>query len=146
MKTQVNLVNNERALFHAIRPVLHDITRAHAPNRGLVYGDRWLKNVVVDRRGGVHHVDFDIEISGPFAREYEVAQHFYSLVRDVQNKGMLLAALSACGIRERMRHHDRSVLVGFLESYGSWFGHKHPDDPTGTHAVQHTIGEVVKMM
>lgn len=146
MKSYVNAVKNERALFHTIRPALRDIAHAHNPNRRFVYGDRWLKNILVGARSGVHHVDFDIEISGPFAGEYEMAQFFYSMVRDTQNKDMMLAALAPCGIREKLRYHDTSTLAEFLGNYGLWYGHKHPDDPTQTTAVQKTIGEVLKMM
>ncbi len=146
MKTHVNAVKNERALLHAMRPVLSDITAAHAPTRNVVYGDRWLKNILVGRGARIHHVDFDIEISGPFAREYEVAQYLYSSVRDTQNKDRLLAALSACDMRKRLKHHDVSVVSEFLGNYGLWYGHKHPDDTTQTQAVQKSIGEVIKML
>lgn len=146
MKSHVNVVKNERALFHVIRPALRDIAHAHNPNKRLVYGDRWLKNILVGVRGGVHHVDFDIEISGPFAGEYEMAQFFYSMVRDAQNKDMLLAVLATCGIREKLRHHNTSSLVEFLGSYGLWYGHKHPDDPVQSTAIQKAIGEVQRMM
>ena len=146
MKAHVNAVKNERALLYAMRPVLNDITTAHAPTRNVVYGDRWLKNILVGRSGAIHHVDFDIEISGPFAREYEVAQFLYSSVRDMENKDRLLAALSACDIRKRLKHHNVSVLSDFLGNYGSWYGHKHPDDLPQTRIVQQTIGEVLRMM
>ncbi len=146
MKSKVNTVKNERALLHVIRPALHDIASAHAPSKQIVYGDRWLKNIIVDRRGGIHQVDFDIEISGPHAREYELAQFFYSTIRDTQKKDRLLAALSACNLRKKLQHHSVPVVSEFLESYGLWYGHKHPTDSVQTQAVQHSIGEVVRMM
>ncbi len=146
MKTHVNAVKNERAMLHVLRPVLNDITAAHAPTRNVVYGDRWLKNILVGRGARIHHVDFDIEISGPFAREYEVAQFLYSSVRDTQNKDRLLAALSACNMRKRLKYHDMSAVSEFLGNYGLWYGHKHPDDLPQTQVIQQTIGEVLRMM
>ena len=146
MKTHVNAVKNDRALLYVVRPALNDIATAHVRSRKIVYGDRWLKNILVDRSGGIHHIDFDIEISGPHAPEYEVAQFMYSMVRDTVNKDRLLAALSACGMRKRLKHHDVGVVREFLGRYGSWYEHKHPDDHQQTQAVQQTIGEVLRMM
>lgn len=146
MKTHLNAVKNERSLLRAMRPVINDITAAHAPSRKMIYGDRWLKNILIGRSGAIHHVDFDIEISGPHAREYELAQFFYSTIRDTQKKDRLLAALSACNLRKKLQHHSVPVVSEFLERYGLWYGHKHPTDSAQTQAVQQSIGEVVRMM
>lgn len=48
-----------------------DIRKAH--RTGLIYGDRNAENVLVDDRGFIH-IDFDLAISGPTAREFEVAE------------------------------------------------------------------------
>ena len=58
--------------------LFHDLRRAHT--HGFVYGDRWSQNILITPSNGLLHIDFDIEISGPTARELEVASvAFYTL-------------------------------------------------------------------
>jgi len=49
-----------------------DMYKAH--KAGVVYGDRWEKNILIVPKMGVVNIDFDIEISGPFAKEFEATQ------------------------------------------------------------------------
>lgn len=42
--------------------------------QGMVMGDRWTPNVLVTPTGDVVNIDFDIELSGSGAREFELAQ------------------------------------------------------------------------
>lgn len=52
----------------------------HAHNEGFIYGDRWSENILIMPGYGVLHIDFDLEVYGPAARELEVAQvAFYTL-------------------------------------------------------------------
>lgn len=52
--------------------VYMDMYKAH--NAGIIYGDRWADNILVAPNIGVVNIDFDIEISGPFAKEFEATQ------------------------------------------------------------------------
>lgn len=58
-----------------IHQLVDDLHAAHTRNR--VYGDRWAGNMLVDRKFGLLHIDFDIELLGPHAHELEVAQVTY---------------------------------------------------------------------
>lgn len=55
--------------------LFNDLHRAHT--QGVIYGDRWLPNILVTKEGEVIHIDFDIEIFGAHAIEFEVAQVIY---------------------------------------------------------------------
>lgn len=79
-----------------------DLRSAH--HQGIVYGDRWSRNMLTVPFKGLIHIDFDLEISGVYAREFEVAQAAYY-------------ALS--GGREKII----GVLAAILGSPGGWFNH-----------------------
>lgn len=60
-----------------LETLFEDIIHAH--RLGIVYGDRWPKNILVDPAMGPVNIDFDIRIEGP-AKELELAQVlFYTL-------------------------------------------------------------------
>ena len=60
---------------HILNQLFNDLRRAHA--LGIVYGDRWLPNILVKPNHEVVHIDFDIEIFGKWAKEFEVSQVIY---------------------------------------------------------------------
>lgn len=55
--------------------IIDDLYIAH--EKGFVYGDRWAGNILVDPQLGIFNIDFDLEISGDYARELDVAQVAY---------------------------------------------------------------------
>lgn len=55
--------------------LITDLRKAHS--LGFIYGDRWAGNMLVDPQFGLIHIDFDIEISGPFSKELDIAQVAY---------------------------------------------------------------------
>jgi hypothetical protein len=55
--------------------IFNDLKRAHS--QGVIYGDRWSHNMLVVPKIGFINIDFDIEISGRPAIEFEVAQAAY---------------------------------------------------------------------
>jgi len=58
-----------------VNQLVNDLRRAHGFN--VIYGDRWLPNILVKPEHKIVHIDFDIEISGKWAREFEVSQIIY---------------------------------------------------------------------
>ncbi len=58
--------------------LLLDMSKAH--QKGVVYGDRWSKNMLVDPRFGPMHIDFDLEISGPASADFDLAQMSYYIL------------------------------------------------------------------
>lgn len=55
--------------------IFDDLKKAHS--QGIIYGDRWSHNMLITPQLGLINVDFDIEISGRPAIEFEVAQAAY---------------------------------------------------------------------
>lgn len=93
-----------------------DLWRAH--QRGIVYGDRWSKNMLVVPRRGLVHIDFDIEISGKPARELEVAQAaYYSLCGGKEKSIPVLAHMLAKG----KGWFDLTVVERFLMQHALHF-------------------------
>lgn len=64
-------IDPDEVVFQIVR----DLKKAHL--KGFVYGDRWAGNMLGDPKYGFVHIDFDLEISGPNARELDVAQVAY---------------------------------------------------------------------
>jgi hypothetical protein len=62
-----------------------DMRKAHN-EKGVIYGDRWSKNILIDPNAGAMHIDFDIEISGHPAKEFDVAQLTYYILCDGREK------------------------------------------------------------
>ncbi|MBY0110521.1 hypothetical protein K2Y00_00720 [Patescibacteria group bacterium] len=54
-----------------IQELFMDLANAHS--QGIVYGDRWPDNILIDADKGVVHIDFDLKL-GEFGKELEVAQ------------------------------------------------------------------------
>ena len=61
-----------------VKQLFDDLRTAHSLNT--IYGDRWYPNMLVTPDTGLIHIDFDIEISGPYAKEFELAQVIYYTV------------------------------------------------------------------
>ncbi|OGK31496.1 hypothetical protein A3F29_04075 [Candidatus Roizmanbacteria bacterium RIFCSPHIGHO2_12_FULL_33_9] len=61
-----------------VSQLFEDLRSAHT--KGIVYGDRWPPNILVTQGEGVVNIDFDIELTGFPAVEFETAQAiFYTL-------------------------------------------------------------------
>lgn len=103
-----------------MQELVTDLRRAH--RLGYVYGDRWSGNILVDQRYGMLHVDFDLEISGPYAPELDVAQVVYHSLWAGREKTFpyLLTLLS------RNDHwFDQRVFLHFLGGLSRYFEKTH---------------------
>lgn len=76
------------ATEHQAARVVHDLysdmMRAHSHD--IVYGDRWSENMLIRPHGGLLHIDFDLEIGGPTAKEFEAAQAAYYVLAGARGK------------------------------------------------------------
>jgi len=100
--------------------IFMDLHAAH--NAGIVYGDRWEKNILIVRDVGLVHIDFDIEISGPYAKEFEAAQiACYILAGTDDTIIPLLANL----LRTPYARLNIQILEKFLRGHARNYDHEH---------------------
>ncbi len=72
----------ETALF--THNLYMDMYKAHS--EGVVYGDRWSENILITPKGNIVNIDFDIEIFGSYAIEFEAAQVAYYILAGAKSK------------------------------------------------------------
>lgn len=74
--------DEETALF--THGLYMDMYKAH--KAGVVYGDRWSENILITPKRNIVNIDFDIEIFGSYAREFEAAQVAYYILAGAKAK------------------------------------------------------------
>ncbi len=82
-------LKGEQADLQVVENFLGTVLNAH--QKGIVFGDRWTKNVIVTPDGQIVHVDFDIELEGDCRHEFEMAQAIYyvSLAKDEEAQDVI---------------------------------------------------------
>lgn len=95
--------------------IFDDLYKAH--RRGIIYGDRWSHNMLVLPDARFVHVDFDLEISGPPAKEFEIAQTAYYILS--AGKRTVLETLSRVMIAKNWFQVDWVEL--FLRGHANYF-------------------------
>lgn len=100
----------------AVNWLFDDLCRAHRIN--LVYGDRWSLNILVQPAVGVPtHIDFDLEISGPHTKEFELSQVVYYTL--LSSGDYLLPTLEAKVLQRT--DINIPILRSFLEGHAYFF-------------------------
>jgi len=93
-----------------------DLRSAH--NKGIVYGDRWPPNILVIPTIGLVNIDFDIELLGVPAVEFEVAQVvFYTLASGKEKVIQILKSI----INQSDGWFNYSLFAKFLKGHGNLF-------------------------
>lgn len=104
-------------LFTVVYDLIEDMQRAH--EHRLVYGDRWAGNILVDPKLGPVHIDFDIEIRGPFARELDLAQLIYHTLWAAGKEAGLLVLAQLLG--QMHEQYDLNVIARYLRGLSKYF-------------------------
>ena len=102
---------------------LDTVVSAH--QQGVVLGDRWTPNALVTPIGDIVHIDFDIALSGPVAREFELSQ---AIFYGSQSTNLVVAkavalwwqAMSGFG------KYDGDVVEYFLKNHQT-YNESHPN-------------------
>lgn len=110
----VYLPASEKSTHAIVDQLIRDLHSAH--KKRWVYGDRWSKNILIDPIKGVVHIDFDVEINGPFAKEFEIAQVIYYTLSAGKDSVI-------------------PILIQALSSYNDWFNLKIVERFVRGHAV-----------
>ncbi|KKS39961.1 MAG: hypothetical protein UV04_C0032G0013 [Candidatus Gottesmanbacteria bacterium GW2011_GWA2_42_16] len=99
-----------------IYQLIEDLFSAHS--KGVVYGDRWSRNILIVPEYGALHIDFDLEISGPYAREFEVAQLAYYALSGGKEKVMFTLAQL---LGSRHDWFNFSMVEKFMNGHARYF-------------------------
>ncbi len=97
--------------------IYDDLRRAHQTN--IIYGDRWFKNMLVTPTFGAMHIDFDIEISGHAAKEFEVAQVTYYTLLAAGDRPVI--SLVAEMLSRGRNLYNHSTMMSFLQQHVTYF-------------------------
>lgn len=99
---------NEEEVARSTHDIFMDMFKAH--KSGTVYGDRWSENILIVPKIGVVNIDFDIEISGPYAREFDAAQVAYYILAGAQDKVIPQMA-------KLLSHPYANLNIKFIETF-----------------------------
>lgn len=98
-----------------ILQIFSDLKKAHS--HGIVYGDRWSHNMLIVPEIGFINIDFDIEITGKPAIEFETAQAAYYTLS--AGKDGVLPILSQ--ILKSENGLDMNLIETFLQRHATFF-------------------------
>lgn len=102
-----------------IRYYLESISQANST--GLVYGDRWGPNTIVDREEQLWHIDFDIQLAGSPAREFEIAQAIYYSLYFAKDKESALLECTNFIDSLYFAIYDLGLVLDFLKGHIRYF-------------------------
>lgn len=127
----------------ATKNVLDNIMQAHQQN--IVYGDRWTKNTIVRADDSIVEIDFDIELMGENAQEFEMAQLLYHILFFSNRRIEMLKFLqNYFQIDQRIAQHDLSVVKKFLSNYVNYFQDKPVEGISG--GIKREIAELMEIL
>ncbi len=105
----------DKTLFLTLS-LFEDMRKAHS--LGLIYGDRWSKNILVWPDNTFRHVDFDLEIYGPPAVSFDVAQLAYYVLAGGKEK-VLNPLVYILSMNENW--FDVELVIQFLKGHARHF-------------------------
>lgn len=128
----------------ATKNVLDNIIRSHENN--IVYGDRWAKNTIVQEDESIVEIDFDIELTGEIAQEFEMSQLLYHILLFSSRRKEMLRFLDNY-LRENQTHLSQyhiPVVEKILLNYANYFADKPFEGISG--GIKQEIAELIKML
>lgn len=121
----------------AVAAVVETLHEAHA--RGVIYGDRWGDNEVIEPGGRVRPIDFDVEWTLPgassaplaapaFLQAMEMGVYLFNALRLTNDRAALLALVKAeLAPRLRQRGYDMARMATVVGGLGRFY--LDPDKP-----------------
>lgn len=128
----------------ATKNVLDNILAAH--EQGIVYGDRWTKNTIVKPDESIVEIDFDIELMGENAQEFEMAQLLYHILFFSSRRNEMLNFLNNYlqTHRRDLSQHNLSVVKKFLCNYVNYFADKPVEGILG--GIKQEVAELISIL
>jgi hypothetical protein len=100
-----------------IQPALRSLYDAHT--KDIYMGDRWPINIIVNEESTITHIDFDIEIGGPPAAEFEIAQLLYA-VSGVSSRFDETLDIYSKFSSDTNNAYDWEEVVSFMHGYNEF--------------------------
>ncbi len=96
----------------AVPLVLRETADAH--QKGIIYSDRWGPNTLIGDDGRVYEIDFDIALSGPWTKEFELAQVVYHTIHFSSKRDTLVAMIGRELPGKILAMYDSKMFSRFL--------------------------------
>lgn len=101
--------------------LISDLSAAHS--KGIVYGDRWYNNILVDPALGVVNIDFDLKPEGP-GKELDLAQViYYSIAFDKDRSPATLVSV----LKRTPLDYNLALVKKFMDTKEAWSRDKYGD-------------------
>ena len=130
---------------HNVVPAVVDhLLSAH--RQGVVFGDRWTPNTIVTPKEDFVEIDFDIELTGPNTKEFELSQLLYSLVVYTSSREAMMGVIKEYLPKRKnaLQAYDTSVLAGFLRGPARYLDGQIFEG--SIHNIGDEVGEIVSMV
>ena len=124
--------------------VLDNIILSHKHN--ILYGDRWAKNTIIQQDESIVEIDFDIELSGKIAQEFEMAQLLYHIILFSSRREEMLKLLKTYFEKNKfdLVQYNLPKLENFLTNYANYFADKPCEGISG--GIKQEIKELIKIL
>lgn len=128
----------------ATKNVLDNILVSHKYN--IVYGDRWAKNTIVKEDESIVEIDFDIELTGDIAQEFEMAQLLYHILLFSSRRREMLKFLESYfrDNQASLAQYHIPIITKILSNYAKYFAAQPCEGIAG--GVQQEIAELIKIL
>ena len=128
----------------ATKNVLDNILLSHKHN--IVYGDRWAKNTIIKPDESITEIDFDIELTGKIAREFEMSQLLYHIILFSSRRKEMLKFLAKYLQTNQiaLAQYNIYVVEKFLSNYAKYFAEQTCEGISG--GIKAEIAEFIKIL
>jgi hypothetical protein len=111
--------------------ILDHLITAHSKN--IIFGDRWTANTLITKNNEFHEIDYDIELFGNWAKEYELAQCLYHMIHFAADRPSIIQVLNDYIDSHSIEtSHNIETLLTFLQNYTSYYASQESYEDTPT--------------
>lgn len=115
-----DILKSEQNISEVINKYSSSLVSAH--NKGIVFGDRWGFNTIIDKKGDIVHFDFDIKLNAEDAKEFEISQAVYYSLLFSRDKDSAVECLKDFLKRNEIKSiYDRNRVIDFLNGHSKYF-------------------------
>ncbi len=91
----------------------------HAHDQGVIFGDRWTSNTLVSPEEDFTEIDFDVELTGKSAKEFELSQFLYHAILFSKSRPQMIGLLDNYFSQRRRetKSYDKTTIAAFLQGH-----------------------------